>query len=97
MLAVIGKYSQFSLKLAIGKHGFLFILIFLGEKCVCVCVCMGVKYPEWPEKDVRSPGAGVICGGKLSYGFWDLNSGPLEKQQVLLTTAPSRLPHCGLF
>jgi hypothetical protein len=35
----------------------------------------------------------LIMGGCESpYGFWDLNSGPLEEQLVLFTAKPSRQP-----
>jgi hypothetical protein len=30
-------------------------------------------------------------------GCWELNSGPLEEQSVLLTTEPSLQPQCVLF
>jgi hypothetical protein len=30
-------------------------------------------------------------------GCWELNSGPLEEQTVLLSTEPSRQPHCMFF
>ena len=39
-----------------------------------------------PEEDIRSPGAGVVDGYEPSCGCWELNSGPLQEQQVLLMT-----------
>jgi hypothetical protein len=33
-----------------------------------------------------SPGTGVTEGCELPCGYWELNSGPLEEQPVLLTT-----------
>jgi hypothetical protein len=32
-----------------------------------------------------------------TYGCWDLNSGPLEEQSVLLPTEPFRQPLCATF
>jgi hypothetical protein len=38
--------------------------------------------------------SGLITNGcELPCGCWDLNSGPLEEQLVLLTTEPSLQPH----
>lgn len=55
---------------------------------ICMWVC---GYPGRPEKDVRSPGAGVTGCCELAdwYGCWERNSGPL---QVILTTEPSLQP-----
>lgn len=39
-----------------------------------------------PEEDIRSPGAGVVDGYEPSCGCWELNSGPLQEQQILLMT-----------
>ena len=34
----------------------------------------------------------IIDGYELQYGCWELNSGPLEEQLVLLTSVPSLQP-----
>jgi hypothetical protein len=44
--------------------------------------------PQRPEEDVRSP-MGVTDGYELLSGWWELNTGPLEEQNVLLTAEPS--------
>ena len=41
-----------------------------------------------PEEGVRFPGIGVTDGCEPSFRFWELNSGLLEGQPVLLTTEP---------
>jgi hypothetical protein len=56
-------------------------------------MCIGV----WPAHlwygDGRSSGTGVIDSCELPRGCWELNSGPLEGQPVLLTTEPFLQPH----
>lgn len=42
-----------------------------------------------PEDDIRHPGTGFIDGCESPCGYWELNTGPLEKQQMLLTAEPS--------
>ena len=39
-----------------------------------------------PTEHVTVPGTGVINGGELSCGCWELKPNPREKQPVLLTT-----------
>lgn len=56
-------------------------------------ICMG-GCPLMPE-EVSSSGAGVTVGCELSCGYWELNSSPLQKQQVLLTSEPS-FPFCWI-
>ena len=41
---------------------------------------------------VKCPATGVTDSCELPYGCWELNSGPLEEQPVLLTTEPSLQP-----
>ena len=43
----------------------------------------------WWSEDIRSPGNRVRDDCELSCGCWELNSGPLEEQPVLLTAEPS--------
>jgi hypothetical protein len=44
------------------------------------------------REGIESLGVGVTDGFEPSYGFWEPNSGPLEEQQMLLTTKPSFQP-----
>ena len=60
---------------------------FLGPMCVCAqpsCLESG--------EGVGSPGTGVTGSCELSCRCWELNSGPLEDQSVLLTVEPSLQP-----
>ena len=41
------------------------------------------------ERDIRSPGATVIDGCEPPCRFWELDSGPVEKQPMFLITEPS--------
>jgi hypothetical protein len=50
----------------------------------CLHVCLG--------EGVRSPKARITDGCELLCGYWELNSGPLEEQSVLLTAEPSLQP-----
>jgi hypothetical protein len=45
---------------------------------------------DTPEEGINS----ITDGCEPPCGFWDLNSGPLEKQSVLLTTESSLQPVC---
>lgn len=38
--------------------------------------------PWGPEEGAVFPGAGVLDGCELSGGVWELNTGPLDRQQV---------------
>lgn len=44
------------------------------------------------EECIGSHGTTVIDGCELSCGSWELNSGPLKEQRVLLTPEPSIPP-----
>jgi hypothetical protein len=52
------------------------------------CMHMGTLLlsSETPEEGIRSDSC------EPPYGCWELNSGPLEEQSVLLTTEPSLQP-----
>lgn len=57
-----------------------------------MCVCLH----DVPHGGFRSPGTGVTEGRELPCGRWEQNSGPLQEQQVLLTTKPAlRFPSFG--
>ena len=54
--------------------------------CLCVCelfVCLV------PVEAIRSLGTGVTDSCEQPCGCWELNLGPLEEQEMLLTTEPS--------
>ena len=57
---------------------FLYVLVF----CLHVCLYEGVRCPRTGVKD--------SCGPPC--GCWELNSNPLEEQQVPLTTEPALQP-----
>jgi len=83
--------------------GFVFLLyVFMHffsyvYECFYLYVCMHV-HPvcAWclrrSEEGIRSPGTGDKEGCEPPCGFWELNLGPLQEQQVLLTTEPSLQP-----
>ena len=58
-------------------------------------MCVRCHYLHAYPKRVSDP----ITDGcePLSGGWWELNSGPLEKQSVLLTAEPSLQPHAFRF
>ena len=45
-------------------------------------------YVQRPEDCIRYPGTGVTDDCELPCGCQELNSGPVEEQQVLLTAEP---------
>lgn len=49
-----------------------------------------------PEEGVKSFGTGVTDGCEPWYGFWGLNLGSLQEQQVLLSPEPSLQPQVWL-
>ena len=56
-------------------------------------ICAGT----WKKRVIRSPGTRVTGSCKLSFESWDLNLGPWEEHEVLLTAEPSLQPtvfHC---
>lgn len=55
-----------------------------SHKVVCVCLCVSRHTRMLLAGEARSPGAGAAWDGS-----WDLNPGPLEEQQALLTVEPS--------
>jgi hypothetical protein len=55
-----------------------------------VITCM--QRPQRPEEGSETPGTGVTGGCEPPWGCWELNTGPLEEQPVLLTTEPSLQP-----
>lgn len=64
------------------------VIVFIIYVLVCclhmsvahMCACCLQKLVE----NVRSPGSGVTDDCESLYGFWELNSGPLKEQPVLL-------------
>ena len=58
------------------------------------CMCnIYIQCLQRPEEGTGSSGAGVTNGCELPCGCRELNPGPLEEQQVLLTDEPSLQPH----
>ena len=56
------------------------------DVCTCVCAC-AYDCPERSEEDWENLEAGFV-----QHGYWELNLGPLEEQQVLLPIGPSLQP-----
>ena len=53
--------------------------------------------PQIPEEGVGFPGIGNRDGCELPCGCWELNSGPLQEQEVFLYIEPFLRPDIGLF
>ena len=51
--------------------------------------CMCTESPCSPEEGAESPGTGVKGGCELTCACWEPNLGPLQEQQMLLTTESS--------
>lgn len=54
--------------------------------CISTCKCMPhvlCMFSQKSEEGVRFPGAAVTGGCELPMWVWELNLGPLEKQEVL--------------
>lgn len=72
-----------------------FFLMYVFYICGCfACMCVCVLH-EWclqrPEESNRSPETRITDCCEPSCGSWELNSGLVGKQMVLLTTEPSLL------
>jgi hypothetical protein len=64
---------------------------------VFLLLCLGIMlctwYPRRAKEGIGSPKTGVIDGSSMPlYWQWESNLGPLQEQQVLLTTEPSLQP-----
>ena len=67
----------------------LFNLFYVYECFAYMYVCVPCVYmipPRRPEKDIKYPGTGVTDNCEPPCGCWELNLGPLQEQQVLLTS-----------
>lgn len=69
---------------------------------VCyICVHVYV-YTMWvqclwnPKEGNGSPGTGVTASYETPCGYWEVNPGPPQKQQVLLTSEQPLQPLCFL-
>lgn len=51
---------------------------------MCIYPC-----PQSPEDSIRFPGAGVSGGCVIICDWWELNSDPLQEQQVIRVSIPS--------
>jgi hypothetical protein len=49
------------------------------------------------QKGIESPRTGLMGGCELSCGYWELNLGALQEQQVLLTDKLSLQPLVGIL
>lgn len=63
---------------------------------MCMNILNAFKYvhqedavPSRPGESLRSPGNGVTGSSELLCGYWELNPGLFQEQQVLLSTEPS--------
>ena len=70
-------------------HFFFYIYLFIYYVCSVLPACV-------PACEKRAPNL-IIDGCEPPCGCWELNSGPLEEQSVLLTTEPSLQPCCPFF
>jgi hypothetical protein len=69
--------------------GFIFYFIFADLFIYFMHMGTPLLSLETPEEGIR------LDGCEPPYGCWELNSGPLEEQSVLLTTEPSLQPRAG--
>lgn len=75
-----------------------FIFIYVGCVCVCVLMLHVFKCPQLPEEGIRYPGAELQAVlSFLTRECWELNSCPLEEQEVLLLTEPLLHPLGSTF
>lgn len=63
---------------------FIYICVF---KCVCVHII--VQQTQRPAEGIGSPGIRIIEDCVLQGEGWELNWGPLQEKQMLLTTESS--------
>lgn len=77
--------------------------ILLGLFCACafclhMCMCTTCMFGAWGvRKGHQFPGTGVSGGCEPCelHGYWELNLGPLQEQQMLLTAEPClQTPSC---
>lgn len=62
--------------------------------CVCVCVQAHLcRCSLTSEEEVRCPGARATGDYELPDEYWEINLGPLQEQQLFLTTEMSLLIH----
>jgi hypothetical protein len=55
--------------------------------CMYICATYLCNSIRGQKRASDCPGAGVTSSYELTWGCWELNPGPLQEQQVLLTTA----------
>jgi hypothetical protein len=71
----------------------------LGVLLACISVYhLCARSPERTEKSIRLPGTGIPESHETPCGGWEVNSGLLQEQPVLLTREPSlQLPQPKWF
>ena len=63
-----------------------------GFICMDVCAPLACFYPSEARRVCQFCGTGITDGSEPPCGCWELNTGPLEEQAVLLTAEPSLQP-----
>ena len=67
---------------------------------MCICVSLSVGVHMWIPMESRRDSRSWIWHSRAipdtQLGCWELNSGPLQEQQILLTLEPSLSPHSFL-
>lgn len=66
----------------------LYLLVFMCMSVLPVRMYvyhMLVWYLQRPEEDIRPPKTGIKDVCKTPHGYWELNPGPLQELQVLIT------------
>jgi len=77
------------------------VCVHVCDMCACACVCaFNMRYiPLGMHLGPEDMFCALLCYHSQVYsveppcGCWELNSGPLEEQSVLLTTEPSLQPY----
>lgn len=68
-----------------------FFLVFLPTCMyvhrVYVCAMPAAVKRTSSKEDIKSPGTEITDGSKIPYGFWELNLGLLQEQQLFLTVS----------
>jgi hypothetical protein len=85
---ILYKYICIYIYICTHTHTHIYIYTYIYV-CVCVCVYVYGSCLQTHQKRASDP---ITDGCESPCGCWELNSGPLEEQSVLLTTEPSLQP-----